>query len=195
MRLIKKKPTISEATYKEETVQEELIVEKAEEEDWSFNFGIYENEEKRTQELQSLKTIKKPRVTGLRSKFSPSMMELESLERIKDSISEYGIKVASQSQDIQDLWKLYGCLDEYWARIHDVFGTIILNEILEVKKECLIRLNKAETKGGIIDYSVHRSLLRLRDRIYIAAQRSNLGLEVEKTTFSHYDKAQKGITE
>jgi len=164
-------------------------------EDWDFDFSLYEKEEKKAEELQSVKKLNKPRITGLKSKYSPSMMELESLEKIKDRISLYGIKVAAQSQDINDLWKLYGCLDEYWARVHDIFGTIILNEINKYKKNCLAKLRKAEKEGGFIPYETHMSVLNLRNRIYIATQRANLGLEVEKTSFSHYDKAKKGIVE
>jgi len=164
------------------------------EEDWNFDFSLYKNEEKRAEELQSVKKLNKPRITGLRSKFSPSAMQLESLEQIRAKISMYGIRVAARSQDINDLWKLYGCLDEYWARIHDIYGTVILKEIQDLKKKCFNKLRIAE-KESTIPYEAHAQLLMLRNRIYIAAQRANLGLEVEKTSFSHYDKARKGIIE
>jgi hypothetical protein len=190
MRLIKKKQQ------PELIVQDELIVEKVESnENWDFSFDIYEQESKRIEDSQNPETNKKPRITGLRNKFSPFMLELEGLERIKDSISEYGIKVASQSQDIRELWLLYGCLDEYWARIHDVFGTIIINEVKQLKQEALNNLRIAERKGGSIEYKVHRSLLNLRDRIYSIAQRAGFGHAVGKETTGYYDKAQKGITE
>lgn len=164
------------------------------EEDWSFDFSIYKAEEKKDEGLQSVKTLNKPRITGLRSKFNISIEELESLLALKNRISQYGILVSSRTQDLNHLWKLYGCLDEYWARIHDIYGTVIIKEITELKKLCYDTLVNAE-KESQIDYKVHFKLLQLRNKIYIAAQRSNLGLEVEKTSFSHYDKAKKGIIE
>lgn len=164
------------------------------EEDYDFDFSIYEDEEKKADSLQSIKKLNKPRITGLRSKFSPSMMQLESLEAIRTKISVYAIKVAARSQEIHELWKLYGCLDEYWARIHDIYGTVILKEIVELKQKSYQKLVEADQQSQI-GYDVHELLLTLRDRIYIAAQRANLGLEVEKTSFSHYDRAKKGIIE
>jgi len=161
---------------------------------WDFDFSLYEKEEEQAESLQSLKKLSKPRITGLRSKFSPSMIQLENIEAIRTKISSYGIKVAARTQDINDLWKLYGCLDEYWARIHDIYGTIIINEINTLKTICFGKLIKAEEQSTI-NYNMHILLLTLRDKIYIAAQRANLGLEVEKSNFSHYDKAKKGITE
>lgn len=164
------------------------------EEDWNFNFDIYKAEEKKAEELQSVKKLNKPRITGLRSKFNISVEELQSLLTLKNEISKYGIKVAARTQEINDLWNLYGCLDEFWARIHDIYGTVIIKEITELKKLCYNKLLTAETKNQI-PYEVHTLILKLRNKVYIAAQRANLGLEVEKTSFSHYDKAKKGIIE
>lgn len=165
-----------------------------EEEEYDFDFSIYEQEENKTEELQSLKKLNKPRITGLRSKFNISTEELESLLALKNRISQYGIKVASRTQDMSDLWGLYGCLDEYWARIHDIYGTVILTEVDTLKKMCYDKLIKADEENQI-PYQVHELMLKLRNRIYIAAQRIGLGLEVEKTSFGHNEKAKKGIIE
>jgi len=172
--------------------QKETIITA--EEDFDFDFSIYEQEENRAEELQSLKRLNKPRITGLRSKFNISTEELESLLALKNRISQYGIKVASRTQEMGDLWGLYGCLDEYWARIHDIYGTVILKEVDDLKKVCYNELLKTEKKNQI-PYEVHELMLRLRNRIYIAAQRIGLGLEVEKTNFGFNDRAKKGIIE
>jgi len=165
-----------------------------EEEDYDFDFSIYEAEENKAEELQSLKRLNKPRITGLRSKFNISTEELESLLALKNRISQYGIKVASRTQDMSELWGLYGCLDEYWARIHDIYGTVIISEVESLKLTCYKKLLQTE-KENQIPYEVHELMLKLRNRIYIAAQRIGLGLEVEKTNFGYNDKAKKGIIE
>lgn len=178
---------------KKKTPKKEEVTTKAEE-DWNFNFEMYEREENKAEELQSLKKISKPRITGLRSKFNISTEELESLLSLKNRISQYGIKVASRTQEMNDLWGLFGCLDEYWARIHDIYGTVILREVEDLQKICYDQLVEVESENQI-PYEVHTLLLQLRNRIYIAAQRIGLGLEVEKTNYGYNDKAKKGIIE
>jgi len=180
---------------KEEIERGDIIVEDTpeEEENWDYDFSAYEEEENQ-QDKQSQNIKEKPAITGLRSKYSPSMMQLESLEAIRTKISMYGINVSSRSQDINELWSLYGCLNEYWARIHDIFGSQLNTEVKNLQVECYTLLLEAEQES-VIDYSVHLKLLDLRNMIYIIAQRNNLGLEVEKSSFSHFDKAKKGITQ
>jgi len=180
---------------KEEIERGDIIVEDTpeEEENWDYDFSAYEEEENQ-QDKQSQNIKEKPAITGLRSKYSPSMMQLESLEAIRTKISMYGINVSSRSQDINELWSLYGCLNEYWARIHDIFGSKLNTEVENLQVECYTLLLEAEQES-VIDYSVHLKLLDLRNMIYIIAQRNNLGLEVEKSSFSHFDKAKKGITQ
>ena len=180
---------------KEEIERGDIIVEDTpeEEENWDYDFSAYEEEENQ-QDKQSQNIKEKPAITGLRSKYSPSMMQLESLEAIRTKISMYGINVSSRSQDINELWSLYGCLNEYWARIHDIFGSQLNKEVTDLQVECYTLLLEAEQES-VIDYSVHLKLLDLRNMIYIIAQRNNLGLEVEKSSFSHFDKAKKGITQ
>lgn len=160
--------------------------------DWNFDFSEYEQEEKQEQKLRSVKE-KKPRITGLRSKFSPSSLEIEALEQIKIKISEYAIKTASRTTEIKDLWTLYGCLNEYWGKIHDIYGTLIINEMNKIDKYCL-KLLEAATSGEIPD-QLYKGLLYYRNTVYKIAQRSNLGIEVERSTGSHFNKAKKGIIE
>lgn len=164
-------------------------------EDWDFDFSIYEEEEKRSVEhVKSIFKQNKPRVTNLKSKYSPSLLQLESLENIRTKISQYGILVASYSQDIQDLWNLYGALNEYWARIHDIYGSLIIRDVDKINSEARAMLFKAQ-KQDVISYSVHKKLLFLRDSIYMLAQRSNLGLEVERAGGTYHNKAKAGVIE
>jgi len=167
--------------------------QKEEDEDWTFDFSIYEHEEKKNQELNTLKQDK-PKITGLRSKYSPSMLEIENITQIKVKISEYAIKTASRTQNIQDLWKLYATINEYWSKIHDIFGTIIINEIKIIDKACLQLLQHSEQKNTIHP-KTYKYLLYYRDKIYMIGQRANLGLEVENTTHSYYSHAKKGLVE
>lgn len=163
------------------------------EKDWDFDFSIYETEDIKEQALESITKSKKPRITNLRSKYSPSLLEIESISQIKNKISQMAIKVAAQTQDLDILYNLYGCLNEYWARICDIFGTGIIIEVKELQKECLKKIREQESKS-CVSYETHDKLLEYRDKIYMIAQRSNLGLEVEKIKHSR-DKAKSGIIE
>jgi len=165
---------------------------KNNEDDYDFDFSEYEEEEQKSEDLSTTKQKKKP-ITGLRSKFSPSSMELDSLQDIKNKISEYSIKVASRTTELSDLWTLYGCLNEYWSKIHDIFGTIIINEIKHIDQTCYTQLNNI--KNNEIPEKIYKNLLVYRNTIYKIAQRANLGLDVEKSSFSQYDKAKKGMVE
>lgn len=163
-------------------------------EDWDFDFSMYEEEEKEQEMLESIKKAKKPRITNLKSKYSPSLMELESISNIKIKVSEKAIQVASFSQDIKDLWDLFGCLNEYWARIHDIFGSVVINEIKSWEKFIFKKLIKAQ-KSDSIPYTTHKALLNYRDKIYMLAQRTNLGLEVDRAGRGARSKAAKGMIE
>lgn len=167
---------------------------KKTEEDHDFDMSRYEREESKIDTLESIKKPNKPRITNLRSKYSPSLMELEALSNIKVKISQFAIKVGAFSQDIEDLTNLYGCISEYWARMHDIFGSVIIDEVNQIQKRCRKALRKA-MRNPNIDFSVHRLLLYYRDKVYMLAQRTNLALEVEKTSFGQYEKAKKGMIE
>jgi len=173
-----------------------MIIRKKEdkEEDWEFDFSIYEKEDKDQESIFSVKKDKKPRVTFFRSRFSPSSFELENLSQIKLKISEFSIRVASQTQDINDLWKLYGCLNEYWARIHDIFGKQIIDEINEIKDICVKQLRKYNKENNI-PYELHDYLLYFRDKLYMLSQRVNLSIEVERSNNSFYKKAKDSIVQ
>jgi len=108
------------------------------EEDYNFDMTEYEEEDQKNIVNSIYDKSNKPAITNLKSKFSCGQFELEALSTIKNEISKYGIKVASASNEIKDLWTFYGCCNEYWARIHDIFGTVNINEINHIKKNCLI---------------------------------------------------------
>ena len=156
-----------------------MILRKKEEKNWEFDFSIYEKEEKQERRLINVKTIKRSPITSRVSKFSSSILELDSLQNLKTQISMKAIKVAAYTQNIQDLWDMYGCLNEFWARIHDIFGYLAINEVKGWQRVIEKNLLVAE-KRDRIPFTVHRSMLRFRDVIYVYAQRINLGLQVNK---------------
>jgi len=172
-----------------------IVESKPIEEDYDFDFSMYEQEDKEDKTLDSVKSLKdnKPRITNLRSKYGSAIQEIEVLINIKYKITEYAIKVASYTDDIKDLWKLYGCLSEYWAKIKDVFGTIIIEDIRLIAKECE-QLLIQYTNKNIQNYNVNRALLNYRDTLYMLSQRANLGIEVEKI-YGSRDNAKRGIVE
>lgn len=159
-----------------------------------FDFSSYEKDAKDDQELISLKKKKKPRVTNLKSKYSPGEFELENLSQIKLQISKFSIRVASNTDSLRDLWDLYGCLNEYWARIQDIFGSLIINDVKKIQNMCYKSLIASE-KTADIERKLYRRLLYLRDTIYMIAQRHNLSIEVEKSSKGFFEKAKKGIIE
>jgi len=166
---------------------------KKDEKNWDFDFSIYDREEKKEERILNSRKIKRPKVTVRRSVYSPALMELENLTALKLQISENGIKVAAYSQEIKDLWNFYGCLNEYWARIYDVFGELAIEEIEEYKEVIERKLINAE-KTGTLDFNIHKILLKMRDKIYLLAQRVNLGISTEKM-YGTSSKAKSGMTE
>jgi len=166
---------------------------KTNEEDYNFDFSEYEQEAKEENNLEDINNNTKPKITGFRSKFSMGISELQSLANIKDKISEYGIKVAARTDEVNDLWKLYGCLNEYWARIHDIFGTVNIKEIENIQVRSIKLLKKYGNKGKI-PYIVHEYLLYYRDVIYKLSQRINLGIEITKN-YRNKQEHERRITE
>lgn len=179
----------------EDTIKDkdELILEPAEEEEWDFDFSVYEHEDKGEEIIESIKNLKRPNVTGVRSRFSNGHAELERLADINKLISAYAIKVAARTQDLHILWKFYGLLDEFWESMRNIYGQSVNNEIEDSKKECVNLLKKHE--NGEIPYSVHEKFLYLRGMIYRLKQLGNLGFEIDKIHNSSFFKAKRNITQ
>ena len=176
-------------------MKRKLILKKNKEEDYDFDFSLYERQEQESEQIKSIFKDNKPRVLNFRSKFSPSASMLDLvLIPLRQKIGEYGIKVASFSQNINDLKTFYGCCNEFWATIKDIFGSVINKEMKKIEKKCIEKLKEA-SEGENIDEKTHLWLLYYRDKVYMIAQRNNLGLEVEKSSFSHFNKAKKGMIE
>lgn len=168
-------------------------LEAWEEEDYDFDFDRYKKEEKKDTQLKSI-TDKKPRITGLRSKYSASVETIQLLISVRTNLVEKAISCASRTDDIKELWEFYGCINEAWAIIKDIYGSIIIDEVENKDKEILKYLLYAQKKSFIPD-KLYVLLLDYRDKVYLLIQRINLGLEVEKKYGSHYEKAKKGIIE
>lgn len=157
-----------------------MIIRRREKKNWNFDFSIYEKEDKRqTPRLFSLTKDNKPRASILQARYVPTGLEMDNLINLKNQISEKAIKVRANTQDIQDLWNLYAIVSEMWARVHDIFGAIIIEEVnvwesFIYKK--LIRLN-AKT---YISYDNHIALINYSKQIYKLCQRVNIGIQVEK---------------
>jgi hypothetical protein len=166
------------------------------EEDYEIDFSIYEQEEKNEIIAESIEDIKnnKARISNLRSKYGNSIQIQESIILpIRQEISKYAIKVASDTGDSNDLWSFYGCLNEYWANIKFIFGTVIQEEISKKMKEIYILLISHANQNKQ-NRQINNKLLILRDDIYLIGQRANLGIEVEKI-YNHGSEAKKGIVE
>jgi len=164
--------------------------------DWDFDFSAYEKEEEVQTDISSLKKMieNKPNTNNLRSKYSPWSSELEALSLIKMKISKYAIRVAQNTNDINDLWALYGCMDEFWARIADIYGKVIYKQINILFKSCQNDL-QAYKSDSPIDYKTHKKLLFLRKMLYMVTQRSHLGIVTEKSVGGSLAKVKKAIVE
>jgi len=163
---------------------------------FNFDFSIYEDREDEFNIVlsDSIRKLKREVVTTHKSKFSPGAQELEKISLIRIEMSKLAMKVASNTQDINILWKFYGCMNEYWANIKDVFGRINYYEI-EKMLEILVKIMD-KYKDGYLPYDkVHKQFLKVRDYIYILAQRKNLGFETEKQNRSYQSKARRGIVQ
>jgi len=161
--------------------------------DWDFDMAIYEEEAKREEEITSIQDHKRPEITNLKSKWSPHQFDLESLSQLRIKISFFAIKVTRFSQELNDLWDFYACLSEYWARIKNIFGAILIGEVATIEQECINKLDSCQT-GTTINREVHLTLLKFRNAIYKIAQFHNLSLEVDKRGHSG-NRARRGIIE
>ena len=155
--------------------------------DNDFDFTIY----KEDQEDTSLTPDKKkPKITTFRSKFSPGEDELANLSILKMKISECGIKVAANANDINQLWKLYSCINNYWARVKPIFGQHIEDTVEEKDKEVKDLLVEYSSKSHLDYDNIHVVLLEYRDIVFKYSQNINLGIEVEKTASSKFKSAE-----
>lgn len=163
-------------------------------EDWNFDFSMYEREEKISEDNITSITDKKPRISNYMSKYGASIETIQLLVNIRTTLSDKAIKVASRTGDMKDIRDLYGCLNEAWAIIKDIYGSNIINEIDNL--DCVIVKNMmvAQKKSQIPD-KLYDQLLLYRDKIYMLIQRSKLGFEVEKNRGSAFGKARAGMVE
>lgn len=155
-------------------------------------FDMYREdlEQNGNKEIQSvIKPNRGSGYTSWRSKFSPGEFELQALSNIKLRISDFSIKVAANTQEIDELWDLYGCINEYWARIKPIFGAKIYDEIGDLDKELL---NKLQDSNINLKYNnMHKKLLYYRDKVYLAAQMINLGIETEQKSNTAHSQARR----
>jgi len=164
------------------------------EEDFDFDFSIYESDdEEHETSIESLKDLKRPNVTGLRSRFSNGEAELDKLADLGALISKYSISIESRTQDLKVLWKYYALLSEFWENIRNIYGSVINTEIDDLKDGCVKLLDKYKDKK--IEKDIYEKLLELRSYIYRLKQLSNLGIETERSQRGVYSKAKRGITQ
>jgi len=165
------------------------------EEDEDFDFSIYDDDSEEPLDLaESLATLNKPTVTGLKSRFSNFGRELDRLANLEDDITKISIQVAARTQDISTLWEFYGMLSAFWERMRNIFGTIINEDVMRIKNRCRFLLNECRDRDNIPD-KVHNNLLYLESVLCTLKQRVNLGLETEKSFRGIYSQAKRSITQ
>lgn len=166
----------------------------SEPENWDFDFTQYEHEEKLTEDSITSITDKKPKTSNFMSKYGASIQTIELLLNIRTTLSEKAIAVASRSNDMKHIKDLYGCLNESWAIIKDIYGSLIMKEIDNLDSVVLNNILLAQKQSQIPE-SLYRQLLFYRDKLYMLIQRARLGFEVEKNRGSAYQKAKAGMVE
>lgn len=174
--------------------EEEKPKDNPKEEDWNFDFSMYEKEEKITEDNLTSITDKKPKVSNFVSKYNASIETIQLLVNIRTTLSDKSIAVASRSGDMKDIRDLYGCLNEAWAIIKDIYGSLIIKEIDNLDKVIIRNIRIAQRNSSIPD-KLYRLLLLYRDKVYMLIQRSKLGFEVEKNRGSAFKKAKAGMVE
>jgi len=192
---------------KEEEIEEELEEEQEEEieeepeeeieevpdnEDYDFDFSMYEREEKQHSELNVF-AINKPKVSSLKSRYSNGELSLNRLAEIDNLMTKYSIKTGCYEQDINMLRKFKSIMDEYWENINSMVGQYHVDQINQIKKKCTLILVKQYPAR--IPYSVHHNLLFYRKCIYNLRQFLNLGIEVEFRRNSVYSNARDNIVQ
>lgn len=185
---------LNKKSVKKEVEQIEPKEDQEESNDWDFDFTRYEHEEKLTEDSLTSITDKKPRISNYMSKYGASIETIQLLTNMRTTASDAAIKVASRSGDMKDIRNLYGCLNEMWAIIKDIYGSAILNEINNLDRVIVKNIQIAQKKAIIPD-KLYEQLLLYRDKIYMLIQRAKLGFEVEKSRGSAFQKARKGMIE
>ena len=166
------------------------------EKDWEadFDFSIYE-QEATEKPIETIKDLKRPGVTGLRSRFSNGQAELERLAELNTLISKHSIIVAARTAEVAKLWEYYAILDEFWESIRNLYGEHLNTEMGEEKIMIEGLLEEQSKRGGKIHPSLHKHLLKFRSRLYRLKQLGNLGFEVEHTMRSGFSRSQSKITQ
>lgn len=177
---------------KNRTKKENPKENKEQDWDFKFNFDMYEAEDEVDEVTETIIHKERANITGLRSRFSNGMAELERLAELNKEISKLSIEVSARTKEISKLWNYYGVLDEFWESIRNIFGKLINDEIRIIKKTCLSLLEEAE-RTGIVEHKVHNNLLYFRSNLYRLKQSGNFGIEVDKTRRGSYQKTKRQI--
>jgi len=160
--------------------------------DYDFDFNRYKED---NVEIELNPDKKKPSLTSFRSKFSPGEKELETLSVIKSKIYEYSIKVAANSDNHNNFWSLYGCINTYWSIVSPIFGTEVEKIMKQLDEEVLQILKELSSKNVIEYDEVNAKLLKYRDKVLQYAQYLNLGIEVERANSSATRTAKQKMVE
>ena len=192
MKLKRIKPLVLRTPREDETIEE--IENDNINNDWDFSFDEYEKEEQIIDDSITSITDKKPKTSNLISKYHASTETIQLLVNIRTTLSDKAIAVASRSGDIKDIKDLYGCLNEAWAIIKDIYGSAILNEINNLDKNVLNQILFSQKQSKVSE-TLYDSILNYRDKIYMLIQRVKLGIEVERKQGSTFGKAKTGIIE
>lgn len=164
------------------------------EEDWNFDFSMYDQEEDdEEQETEAIVLKKVPQVQIYRSRWSNWDGELQRLTELNKEASKRAIKVSARSQDIQDLYNLFGIIEEMWAILKPLQGSIMIDEI-EKRIDIIIRLLRKYQKSSNIPDYVYSYLLSFRDLVYKIKQFTGLGFEVQKGKSGTFQRAKERIT-
>ena len=164
-------------------------INNKDEEDYNFDFSMYESEEKE-EEIGSLHK-KLPLVKGLRSRFSNGENILNKFITLENEISKYAIRVGARTQKMTDCWTLYSIVDEYWDNFRHIYGSLAIKEMNEIRKHC-VKLMEQSTNGNIPS-KVHNNLLYFKTKVYFLAQVSNLRFEVDMVKRGVIAKAKRKI--
>jgi len=159
--------------------------------DWNFDFAEYEQEDFGEDEVEDIKGMEPPLISGRRSRFSNGQAELENLAMLRNELSKYSIRVGSRTQDINELWKFYAIISEYWDCIQATYGRYVIDDMIEIKKKCKVLLNKYEQ--GTIPVLVHNNLLYYKSIVYKMAQFKNFRFEVERVNRGVFSSARRKI--
>jgi hypothetical protein len=172
-----------------------MKIRKKEKKDWDFDFSIYEHEDKKdTPKLLSLKEDNKPMNSIFAARFTPTGLEIENIIALKNQISEKAIKVRANTQNVQDLWDLFAIVSELWARIHDIFGRRMIQDI-DLWENFIRKKLFALNKKSYITFDNHSALMKYTKTVYKLCQRINLGIQIEKRFSARYGRIRNQIVE